>query len=82
MQYIDYTPDNEVYKYVIKKDIPAKVIGIQLMPEYYETYLKKELGINSTNLKQNLQVFPKNISSTEDIVLWRSVFWNLVETKL
>lgn len=61
MQYIDYTPDNEVYKYVIKKDIPAKVIGIQLMPEYYETYLKKELGINSTNLKQNLQVFPHGI---------------------
>ena len=61
MQYIDYTPDNEVYRYVIKKEIPAKLIGIQLMPEYYETYLKKEIGINSTNLKNELQVFPHGI---------------------
>ena len=41
MQYINYTPDNEVYRYVIKKDIPAKLIGIQLMPEYYDVYLKR-----------------------------------------
>lgn len=28
-QYIDHTPDNEAYKYVIKKDIAAKLIAIQ-----------------------------------------------------
>ena len=61
MQYIDYTPDNEVYRYVIKKDIPAKIIGIQLMPEYYDVYLKREFGINSANLKENLKVFPHGI---------------------
>lgn len=61
MQYIDYTPDNEVYRYVIKKDIPAKIIGIQLMPEYYDMYLKREFGINSVNLKENLKVFPHGI---------------------
>ena len=61
MQYIDYTPDNKVYRYVIKKDIPAKIIGIQLMPEYYDVYLKREFGINSVNLKENLKVFPHGI---------------------
>lgn len=65
LQYIDYAPDNEVYRYVIKKDIPAKLIGIQLMPEYYETYLKKEICINSTSLKNELQVFPHGISIPE-----------------
>ncbi len=65
MQYIDYTPDDEVYRYVIKKDIPAKLIGIQLMPEYYDVYLKKEFGVNSVNLKENLKVFPHGISIPE-----------------
>ena len=61
MQYIDYTPDNEVYKYVIKKDIPAKLIGVQFMPEYYDMYLKREFGINSIDLKEDLKVFPHGI---------------------
>ena len=63
MQYIDYTPDDEVYRY--KKDIPAKLIGIQLMPEYYDVYLKKEFGVNSVNLKEDLKVFPHGISIPE-----------------
>ncbi len=58
MQYIACIPDNEVYRYVIKKDIPAKLIGIQLMPEYYETYLKKEGGIQGLDLKEELKAFP------------------------
>ena len=41
MQYIDYAPGNRTYRYVIKKDVPAKVIGVQLLPDYYETYLKE-----------------------------------------
>ena len=65
MQYIDYTPDNEVCRYVIKKDIPAKLIGIQLMPEYYDMRLKREFGINSVNLKEELKVFPHGISIPE-----------------
>ena len=65
MQYIDHTPDDEVYRYVIKKDIPAKLIGIQLMPEYYDVYLKKEFGVNSVNLKEDLKVFPHGISIPE-----------------
>ena len=43
MQYIDYAPDNQTYRYVIKKDTPAKVISVQLLPDYYETYLKKRV---------------------------------------
>lgn len=65
MQYIDYTPDNEVYKYIIKKDIPAKLIGVQFMPEYYDMYLKREFGINSIDLKEDLKVFPHGISIPE-----------------
>ena len=65
MQYIDYTPDNEVYRYVIKKDIPAKIVGVQLMPEYYDMYLKKKFGINSVNLKEDLKAFPHGISIPE-----------------
>ncbi|MDO4721127.1 MAG: AraC family transcriptional regulator [Peptostreptococcaceae bacterium] len=65
MQYIDYTPDNEVCRYVIKKNIPAKLISIQLMPEYYERYLKREFGANSVNLKEELKAFPHGISIPE-----------------
>lgn len=45
MQYIERLRWNDVQQYVIKKGIPAKTIGIQLMPEYYDHYLKKEFGI-------------------------------------
>ena len=65
MQYIYYTPDNEVYRYVIKKEIPAKLIGVQFMPEYYDMYLKREFGINSIDLKEDLKVFPHGISIPE-----------------
>ena len=61
MQYIDYAPDNRTYRYVIKKNVPAKVIGIQLLPDYYETYLKKEFGIKGIDLKKYLQVFPHGV---------------------
>ena len=61
MQYIDYAPSDRTYRYVIKKDVPAKVIGIQLLPDYYETYLKKEFGIKSIDLKKDLQVFPHGV---------------------
>lgn len=61
MQYIDYAPDNRTYRYVIKKNVPAKVIGVQLLPDYYETYLKKELGIKGIDLKKDLQVFPHGV---------------------
>ena len=43
MQYIYYTPDNEVYRYVIKKEIPVKLIGVQFMPEYYNIPIYKLL---------------------------------------
>lgn len=65
MQYIGYHKDNEVYEYVIKKDIPAKVICIVLMPEYYEGYLKKELDAKDMNLKEELQAFPHGFSIPE-----------------
>jgi len=61
MQYIDYASGDRTYRYVIKKDVPAKVIGIQLLPDYYETYLKKEFGIKGIDLKKYLQVFPHGV---------------------
>ena len=61
MQYIDYAPDNRRYQYVIKKDVPAKVISVQLLPDYYETYLKKEFGVKGVDLKKELQVFPHGV---------------------
>ena len=56
-QYIDYAPGDRTYRYVIKKDVPAKVIGIQLLPDYYETYLKKEFGIKGIDLKNIYRCF-------------------------
>ena len=61
MQYIAYASGDRTYRYVIKKDVPAKVIGIQLLPDYYETYLKKEFGIKGIDLKKELQVFPYGV---------------------
>ena len=61
MQYIDYAPGNRTYRYVIKKDTPAKVISVQLLPDYYETYLKKEFGIKGIDLKKDLQMFPHGV---------------------
>ena len=61
MQYIDYASGDRTYRYVIKKDVPAKVIGIQLLPDYYEAYLKKEFGIKGIDLKKDLQMFPHGV---------------------
>jgi len=61
MQYIAYASGDRTYRYVIKKDVPAKVMGIQLLPDYYETYLKKEFGIKGIDLKRDLQVFPHGV---------------------
>ncbi len=65
LQYIGHTSDNEMCRYVIKKNVPAKVITVQLAPEYYETYLKKEVGIRNIDLKTELQVFPHGFSIPE-----------------
>ncbi len=85
MQYIDYAPDNRTYRYVIKKDIPAKVIGIQLLPDYYETYLKKEFGIKGVDLKKDLQAFPHGVIIPEIAAIFsriRSFNGNEFSTRL
>ena len=73
MQYIAYAPDNRTYRYVIKKDVPAKVIGIQLLPDYYETYLKKEFGIKGIDLKKDLQVFPHGVVIPEIAAIFSKI---------
>lgn len=73
MQYIDYAPDNQTYRYVIKKNVPAKVIGIQLLPDYYETYLKKEFGIKGSDLKKDLQVFPHGVVIPEIAAIFNKI---------
>ena len=85
LQYIDYTPENEMQRYIIKKDTPAKVIGIQLMPEYYEVYLKKEFGVQGIDLKNVLQAFPKGINIPEISYIFnqiRNFKGNEISTKL
>ena len=54
MQYIERTAENEVQRYIIKKGTPAKTIGIQLMPEYYDYYLKKEFNIGYSAFEEML----------------------------
>ena len=73
MQYIDYASGDRTYRYVIKKDVPAKVIGIQLLPDYYETYLKKEFGIKGIDLKKDLQVFPHGVVIPEIAAIFSKI---------
>jgi len=73
MQYIDYASGDRTYRYVIKKDVPAKVIGIQLLPDYYETYLKKEFGIKDIDLKKDLQVFPHGVVIPEIAAIFNKI---------
>ena len=73
MQYIAYASGDRTYRYVIKKDVPAKVIGIQLLPDYYETYLKKEFGIKGIDLKKDLQVFPHGVVIPEIAAIFSKI---------
>ena len=73
MQYIAYASGDRTYRYVIKKDVPAKVMGIQLLPDYYETYLKKEFGIKGTDLKKDLQVFPHGVVIPEITAIFNKI---------
>ena len=73
MQYIDYASGDRTYRYVIKKDVPAKVIGVQLLPDYYETYLKKEFGIKGIDLKRDLQVFPHGVVIPEIAAIFSKI---------
>ena len=85
MQYIAYASGDRTYRYVIKKDVPAKVIGIQLLPDYYETYLKKEFGIKGIDLKKDLQVFPHGVVIPEIASVFsriRSFNGNKLSTRL
>lgn len=61
MQYIDYFPNKMKSNYTIKKDIPAKMIGIQLMPEYFEGYLQQQLGVKDLNLVNEIKKLPHGI---------------------
>ena len=73
MQYIAYASGDITYRYVIKKDVPAKVIGIQLLPDYYESYLKKEFGIKGIDLKKDLQVFPHGVVIPEIAAIFSKI---------
>lgn len=59
MQYIDHTPSKGICRYVIKKDLPARVLGIQLMPDYYTDYLKKTFGLKSVDFVTEIQKLPR-----------------------
>lgn len=55
LQYIEQISAHDAQRYVIKKDVPAKVFGIELYPEYYDFYLKQECGIGYTEFEQMLR---------------------------
>ena len=55
LQYIEQISEHDDQRYVIKKDVPAKVFGIELYPEYYDFYLKKECGIGYAEFEQMLR---------------------------
>lgn len=54
MQYVYRTFEQKPQNYVIKKNIPAKVFGIQLSSEYYEDYLKRNFGIDHSEVERML----------------------------
>lgn len=65
LQYIEQISEHGPQRYVIKKDVPAKVFGIELYPEYYDFYLKKECGIRYTEFEQMLRCNQREICIPE-----------------
>lgn len=73
MQYVERTRESEVQRYIIKKGTPAKTIGIQLMPEYYDFYLKKEYGIRYSVFEEMLRLNTKEMCIPELSVLFHQI---------
>lgn len=65
LQYIEQISTHDAQRYVIKKDVPAKVFGIELYPEYYDFYLKKECGIGYAQFDQMLRSNQREICISE-----------------
>lgn len=65
MQYIDRFPEHSAQRYVVKKGVPARVFGIELHPEYYGVYLKREFGIGYGDFEQMLRCNPREICIPE-----------------
>ena len=59
MQYIQHAKKAETVQYVIKKQTPAKIIGICLRPEYCEEYLNKTAGMPRQAFYSSIDCLPK-----------------------
>ena len=59
MQYIQHYTKVKAVQYVIKKETPACIIGLQLNPEYYGEYLKNTFGITEENFCTKISLLPK-----------------------
>ena len=59
MQYIQHYTKVKAVQYVIKKETPACIIGLQLNPEYYGAYLKNTFGITEENFCTKISLLPK-----------------------
>ena len=59
MQYIQHYTNVKTVQYVIKKETPASIIGLQLKPEYYGAYLKNTFGITEENFCTKISLLPK-----------------------
>jgi len=53
------------YKVLIHKDIPIRSIGIEIMPEYYEEYLKKQFPEEQLNSVEVFQFIDKTFDFPE-----------------
>lgn len=65
MQYLTVKQKPGTVCYVIKKKTPARVIGVQLKPEYYRSYLKKMFGIEEDEFSKKIAILPKEIRIPE-----------------
>ncbi|MGI5172457.1 helix-turn-helix transcriptional regulator [Treponema sp. OMZ 840] len=59
MQYLEHYTKAETVQYVIKKETPARVIGVHLTPEYYGAYLKDSFGITQEAFCAKIALLPK-----------------------
>lgn len=59
MQYVQHTKKAETVQYVIKKQTPAKIIGICLSPEYCEEYLNKTADMPRQAFYSSIDCLPK-----------------------
>lgn len=63
------------YKAVVHKDTPIRCIGIEILPSYYEHFLKEAYGNEYVNPKEALRSIDPTIQFPEMVSIMRQI-WN------